>query len=82
MPYTEEKYEKAYNESGDREVFFITNAVTLINYMDGCSKSKEETGRMENVHSVVQAKDIIEALDADTFDAFDNMRGKQSRFFE
>lgn len=76
------KYMEAYNESGDLEVFYIDNAVTLINYMDGCSKSKEETGRMENVHSVVQAKDIIEALDADTFDAFDNMRGKQSGFFE
>lgn len=32
------KYEKAYNESGDREVFFITNAVTLIEYMDKINK--------------------------------------------
>jgi hypothetical protein len=32
------KYEKAYNESGDREVFFITNAVTLINYLDLINK--------------------------------------------
>lgn len=32
------KYENAYNESGDREVFFITNAVTLINYLDLINK--------------------------------------------
>ena len=76
------KYMEAYDESGDLEMFYIDNAVTLINYLDECSKNKEETGQIENVHIVVQAKDIIEALDADTFNAFDNMRGKQSGFFE
>ena len=29
------KYMDAYTETGDREVFYIDNAVTLINYMDG-----------------------------------------------
>lgn len=29
------KYMDAYTEKGDREVFYIDNAVTLINYMDG-----------------------------------------------
>ena len=39
------KYIKAYEVSGDREVFYLDNAVTLIDYLNCLSNSKEQPTR-------------------------------------
>lgn len=79
-----DKYMKAYNETGDREVFYIDNAVTLINYLDGNYRgSPDFKGKSYNVSDMdneekiekiiytVESNNDVKISPLDTYDMAD-----------
>lgn len=56
-----EKYMMAYDESGDREIFYLDNAVTLIDYLDILS-NKEQQVRYTNTHVYTPLGSIVPAV--------------------